>query len=243
MFAKGGPTLYELARQAWSSTDRGYDLLAPKFDKTPFKTPDELLAPAIAAIGDVDVGLDLCCGTGAATAFLRARCRRLTVGVDRSAGMLAQAQRRLSTSPGAPYALLQGDALSLPLRARCDVVVSFGAFGHVLPRDEPRFLASIRDALTDDGRFVFVSALPPPILSRSFWLAHGFNAAMRVRNAVRRPPFIMYYLTFLLPAIARQLDDAGFRVEVREGVFPAPYADLRLVVATKVGAARAAGRS
>ena len=43
MFRPGGPTFVELARQALSSVERGYDLLAPKFDLTPFRTHDELL--------------------------------------------------------------------------------------------------------------------------------------------------------------------------------------------------------
>jgi hypothetical protein len=42
MFYPQGPTLRELAVQALSSTERGYDLLAPKFDYTPFRTPEEI---------------------------------------------------------------------------------------------------------------------------------------------------------------------------------------------------------
>ena len=40
MFHAKGPTFWELAVQALSSTEHGYDLLAPKFDYTPFRTPD-----------------------------------------------------------------------------------------------------------------------------------------------------------------------------------------------------------
>jgi len=43
MFHPAGPTFWELAEQCLSSTERGYDLLAPKFDFTPFRTPDEIL--------------------------------------------------------------------------------------------------------------------------------------------------------------------------------------------------------
>ena len=46
MFDPEGPTLFELARQALSSTEHGYDLLAPKFDVTPFRTPDAILTRA-----------------------------------------------------------------------------------------------------------------------------------------------------------------------------------------------------
>ena len=68
MFHPQGPTFGELARQALSSTERGYDLLAPKFDYTPFRTPDsllELVAPLIGNEKPIDSALDLCCGTGA----------------------------------------------------------------------------------------------------------------------------------------------------------------------------------
>src|SRR5436305_7800989 len=82
MFGKGGPSLIELIHQALCSTQRGYDLLAPKFDATPFRTPDEILAPAAAAIGPVDAALDLCCGTGAAMLHLLPYCRERIAGID-----------------------------------------------------------------------------------------------------------------------------------------------------------------
>ena len=50
MFHPEGPTFAELARQALSSVERGYDLLAPKFDRTPYRTPDALILPALAAV-------------------------------------------------------------------------------------------------------------------------------------------------------------------------------------------------
>ncbi|MGD0243212.1 MAG: hypothetical protein ABSB59_23265 [Streptosporangiaceae bacterium] len=46
----------------------GYDLLAPKFDRTPFRTPDSELdatAGALGRLGPFGAGLDVCCGTGA----------------------------------------------------------------------------------------------------------------------------------------------------------------------------------
>src|SRR3954452_6270631 len=98
MFGPGGPTLLELARQALSSTDRGHDLLAPKFDRTPFRTPDEVIACTLDALGEVrGVALDLCCGTGAAACLLKARAT--VVGVDRSTGMLAEARNRVAAAP------------------------------------------------------------------------------------------------------------------------------------------------
>src|SRR5713101_6986048 len=73
MFHPNGPTFFELAEQALSSTERGYDLLAPKFDHTPFRTPDEVLdrvVEQLRPLGPFASALDVCCGPCAASASL-----------------------------------------------------------------------------------------------------------------------------------------------------------------------------
>ncbi len=212
-YGDNGPTLGELAQQAWSSTDHGYDLLAPRFDATPFRTPNVIVERALSLLGastPLAYGLDICCGTGAALAHLRTRCTRVA-GIDRSVGMLREARARVPDAT-----LVQGDAIEMPFRACFDVAVSFGAFGHILEEDEPRFVRAVHDALKPGGRFVFVTAHPPPVLSRRHIIARAFNGVMRVRNVVKRPQFIMYYLTFLLPRARELLEDAGFDVRVHE---------------------------
>jgi ubiquinone/menaquinone biosynthesis C-methylase UbiE len=220
--------------QALVSTERGYDLLAPKFDYTPFRTPDPVLEAMARVIGEprsIDGALDVCCGTGAAMRALRPLCRERVVGIDFSEGMLAEAKRRLSDAPGeARVELVRGDALALPFEGEFDVVTSVGAFGHIERKDEDRFVAGIARALRPGGRFVFATSRRPPVTSAWFWAAHGFNAVMRVRNAVLRPPFIMYYLTFLWPEVRPLLERHGLRVEAFEGRCPAPYDRVVLVV-------------
>lgn len=237
MFAPGGPTLRELIHQALSSTDRGYDLLAPKFDLTPFRTPDivlEAAAKVLAERGKVKRALDVACGTGAALAHLRPLCKREVWGVDRSAGMIKEARARPYTrGAGALVHLVRADALQLPFRESFDLVTSFGAFGHILEDDEPAFVRSVRGALVPGGRFVFYTAEPPPLWSAGRWVAHGFNAAMRVRNALLSPPFIMYYLTFLLPRARALLEEHGFEVEVASPQLAKKFARLKLVIATR----------
>jgi SAM-dependent methyltransferase len=105
------------------------------------------------------------------------------------------------------------DVLDLPTGA-FDLAYSALALHYIVDLD--RFARVVHDALRPGGRFVFVSDTPPPILSARFWLAHGFNAAMRVRNALLRPPFVMYYLTFLLPEVEDLLARHGFSVEVKQ---------------------------
>jgi SAM-dependent methyltransferase len=234
MFHPDGPTFFELARQALSSTERGYDLLAPKFDVTPFRTPDVIIRATLAEVGTVDDAVDLCCGTGAGLAALHPSCRRRLVGVDTSRGMLAEAERRLEGREAPPHLeLVRADVLDLPFADSFDLATCFGAFGHILPADEPRFVRAIHRALRDGGRFVFATAERPAGWSLERLLAEGFNAAMRLRNALWHPPFIMYYLTFLLPDCRLELERAGFDVAVRASGLEPPLDRLRIVTATR----------
>jgi 2-polyprenyl-3-methyl-5-hydroxy-6-metoxy-1,4-benzoquinol methylase len=131
--------------------------------------------------------------------------------------------------------LLRGDALALPqdLDGAFDVVTCVGAFGHVLERDEDRFVAGIVRALRPGGRFVFATGRRPRATSAWFWMAHGFNAVMRVRNALLRPSFVMYYLTFLWPEVVPLLERHGLRIEAREGLCPSPFERVVIVSARK----------
>ncbi|WP_405884933.1 methyltransferase domain-containing protein [Streptomyces sp. NBC_01136] len=327
MFTPQGPTLRELAVQALSSVEHGYDLLAPKFDHTPFRTPDSIqgaVARALGPIGPFDRGLDLCCGTGAGMEVLRGLCRVGVTGVDISAGMLAVGRERMgtgepkrtetgapggarpggrlrprpgahagtssgggergpatpggqeNTSPGAhdahgaagsrpratadsrgpevrgsdaaPHvAWVRGDARALPFGPVFDLVVSFGAFGHFLPCELPGLFAQVHSTLRPGGRFVFPMTAPPRPSSPWYWALLGFDAAMRVRNTVWRPPFVMYYRAFRLADVQRELTRAGFEVELhalpefgwrRDG---SPR--CRMVVATRRGGSRRRTRS
>ncbi|MFZ0214941.1 MAG: class I SAM-dependent methyltransferase [Candidatus Dormiibacterota bacterium] len=232
-----GPTLTELLREALSSTEHGYDLLAPKFDATPFRTPDWLLDEvrrSLTPAAPFQRGLDLCCGTGVGLRVLGPLCTSAIVGIDRSRGMLAEARRRgLSTMPGHTLQWVRGDALELPFRDAFDLIVTFGALGHIPRRHERHLLDVVWHALRRNGTFACVTSGMPPLISFRHLAARGFNAAMHVRNALHRPPFVMYYLTFLLPEVAEELRRQGYRVEVRalEGV--AARHGLRLVVARR----------
>lgn len=257
MFHPNGPTFFELAEQALSSTQRGYDLLAPKFDCTPFRTPQPILdavAEYLRPLSPFGCGLDLCCGTGAGLAMLRPLCQQRVVGLDFSQGMLEVCRRNLTQAPGtAPVEYVRADVLELPFGPEFDVAVCFGSFGHILRRDQPRFVAEVARVLRPGGRFVFVTSYLPSFWSSNYWLAGLFNLAMAVRNYLVSPPFIMYYLTFLLPGSRRLLRKAGFAVEERPlnlsrmladltpcqqllaaalGV-RATLSDLRLVIATR----------
>jgi ubiquinone/menaquinone biosynthesis C-methylase UbiE len=210
VFSPQGPSLRELCVQALSSVERGYDLLAPKFDHTPFRTPESVLeatAGALTELGPFGSGLDVCCGTGAGRLALRPLCQGRVTGVDFSAGMLAQARR---AHPDATW--VRADVRALPFAAGFDLAVTFGALGHFLPAERPAVFAGVHRALRPGGLFAFPIGTLPPVTSISYWATLGFDVAMRVRNAVWRPPFVMYYRTTPLDALRDDLAAAGFSV-------------------------------
>jgi SAM-dependent methyltransferase len=232
MFRPGGPTFLELARQALSSTERGYDLLAPKFDLTPFRTPDEILDPLGRFLEESppDRALDLCCGTGAVLSKLASIVREMAVGVDFSRGMLRVAR---SLVAGDRARLVRADALAPPFGRAFDLVTCFSALGHFLPTEHVALVRAVRACLVPGGRFVFATGTMPPVSSLSYLFSRAFNASMHARNAVWSPPFVMYYLTFLLPEAREILEREGFEVDVRTGIFGEPFDRAVLVEARR----------
>ncbi len=167
---------------------------------------------------------------------LRAHCSAEIVGVDMSQGMLDEARRRSAAWPGdAAVRLLRADVRTDDVGSGFDAVVSFGAFGHFLPADQPLLLGTIFRALRPGGRFVFVTGARPPAWDPAWWVARSFNAAMHVRNAIVDPPFVMFYLLFTLETARARLLEAGFEVEVRRGTLPRPWHRFVVVVATRPG--------
>jgi SAM-dependent methyltransferase len=210
VFSPQGPSLRELAVQALSSVEGGYDLLAPKFDHTPFRTAAGVLdatAGALRPLGPFGRGLDVCCGTGAGMRVLTPLCQGRIAGVDFSTGMLAQAR---GLRPDATW--VRADVRALPFAGAFDLAVSFGALGHFLPAERPALFSGVYRALRPGGVFAFPIGTLPPVTSCAYWALLGFDLAMRVRNAAWRPPFVMYYRTGPLPALRDDLTASGFTV-------------------------------
>jgi len=216
MYGPDGPSFFELAQQALSSTERGYDLLAPKFDATPFRTPDDLLDQVADRVRAWETpprrGLDLCCGTGAGAAMLVRVCMDEVVGLDASAGMLDVARDRLAASGPPRVRFVQGDALNPGRLGPFDVITCFGAFGHIRTHEQPALLAAVQRLLAPTGRFVFLTGYSVGPHRRAWWALHGFNAAIRLRNRLLDPPFHMYYLNFRVPDILPRFEAAGLNL-------------------------------
>ena len=112
----------------------------------------------------------------------------------------------------------------------------FAEYADGEPGDKPDRTSLLAEGYDDLTPALLVAAWARHFMATvADWQARGFNAAMRVRNAVWRPPFVMYYLTFLLPRAKALLESVGFRVEVHRGLLPAPYERHVLVVATLAG--------
>jgi SAM-dependent methyltransferase len=148
--------------------------------------------------------------------------------------MLAQAR---SAHPRAQW--VRADARALPFAEAFDLVVSFGALGHFLPAERPALFAGVYRALRPGGVFAFPIGAPSPIASRPYWAQLGFDLAMRVRNALWRPRFIMYYRTSPLHAVHNDLTASAFTVTsvllTALGHRPNDTARYHLVLAHKPG--------
>jgi len=107
---------------------------------------------------------------------------------------------------------VRADARALPFAGVFGLAVSFGALGHFLPAERPPLFAGVYRALRPGGVFAFPAAAPPPVTSGWYWALLGFDLAMRVRNALWRPPFVMYYRTCPLHAVCSDLTASGFTV-------------------------------
>src|SRR4029450_9779120 len=101
---------------------------------------------------------------------------------------------------------------ALPFTEGFDLAVTFGALGHFLPEERPALFAGVFRALRPGGLFAIPMDAPAPVTSFWHWATLGFDVVMRVRNAVWRPPFVMYYRTCPFPAVRDDLAAAGFTV-------------------------------
>ena len=229
MFHPSGPTFFELAEQALSSTREGNDLLSPKYDFSTYRTPDQLVAAIAPYFGEPKRGLDVCCGTGAGLRELLPRCSERVVGIDCSAGRLDQARESLAeVERQVEPEILQADVLDMEFEDEFDLALCLGALGHFVGDDLELLFSRIFRALQLGGELMLITGERPKLWLLEFWLSWGFDAAIWVRNQIWQPPFVMYYLSLSRDSVQSVLERVGFEVRIEK---PKALGGFLLVVA------------
>lgn len=213
------PTFFELLKQALSSLESGYDKLAPKFDQSDYVTPRPLIVSVFDRLkkeyGSFERGVDVCCGTGEASRELIKLCTKHFSAIDLSQGMLDQCIQKLNDETHVEKEFVKGNALDLPFQTELyDIAVSFGAFGHFSDKEARELVRQIKKVLKPGAPFCFITTWHPKIWQWCYWRQILFNWTMKVRNALIKPKFIMYYLKFRLPEVQSMLEEEGFEVEL-----------------------------
>lgn len=230
--------LVELVKLFFSSVEEGYDLVAPRFDCTPLRTPDFILSSLAGHIGSpesIGSALDICCGTGVAVKILRPICRERVVGIDISQKLLDIARKNTIEVKGyASIEFVHCNVLDMSFDKEFDVAVCFGGLCHIPKEDKSGFIKRVYSALKPGGRFIFFTYNTPRIWSARYWLYFGINTAARIRNLFMRTKFTFNKLSFVLPNVKTFLESYGFCVEVKECVFGDNMKFLKLIIATRI---------
>ncbi len=136
-----------MERSAWlderlAAVDATYDAEAPTYDDDPYpvETQHRYVARLLETCPDDGLVLDAPCGTGQYFPQVAAAGRRV-VGIDRSAGMLAQARDRAIA-----VALHHVGLREMAFEHAFDAVMTIDAMENVPPEDWPVVLANLHRA-------------------------------------------------------------------------------------------------
>jgi SAM-dependent methyltransferase len=158
-------------RRAWlderrASVEERYDRLpAPTYDGVDIPITPTHRRFVEAVIGSCPVGgtiLDAACGTGPYFQMVLAAGRRV-IGVDQSAGMLAEAHRRFPD-----VELLQVRLQALWCDARVDGVLCVDAMEYVGPEDWPDVLARLRAAVSGGLIYLTVEQVAEAVIEAGY---------------------------------------------------------------------------
>ena len=136
-----------MERSAWlderlAAVEADYDAEAPTYDKDPYpvETQRRFVARLLETCPIDGIVLDAPCGTGQYFPQIAAAGRRV-VGIDRSAGMLAQARAR-----GIAVDLQHVGLREMTFERAFDAVMTVDAMENVPPEDWPAVLANLHRA-------------------------------------------------------------------------------------------------
>jgi len=159
-----------LDRREWlierrAAVEASYDAEAPAYDEDPYPVviQKRFVERLVATCPPHGIILDAPCGTGQYFALVAAAGRRV-VGIDQSAGMLAQAQAR-----GIAIALYQVGLQELDFEGEFDAVMSVDAMENVFPEDWPAVLTNLHRAVRPGGHlYLTVEEVPESDLDKAF---------------------------------------------------------------------------
>ncbi|SRR5216683_133226 len=142
-----------------------YDAEAPAYDDLgyPAETQERWVARLLRACPAASVVLDAPCGTGRYFPMVAAAGHRV-VGIDQSAGMVAQARAR-----GIAIALDQVRLQKLSYAGEFGAVMTIDAMENVPPEDWPLVLANLHRAMRPGGfLYLTVEEVAEPVIEEAF---------------------------------------------------------------------------
>jgi SAM-dependent methyltransferase len=142
-----------------------YDAEAPSYDEHPYpvETQRRFVERLLATCPHGGIVLDAPCGTGQYFSLVAAAGRRV-VGIDQSAGMLAQARAR-----GIAVALHQIGLQELDFENEFDAAMTVDAMENVFPEDWPAVLANLHRAVRPGGHlYLTVEEVPESVIDDAF---------------------------------------------------------------------------
>ena len=160
----------EQARRTWLDERRAavradYDADASTYDDElyPATSHRSFVERLLATCPPGGIVLDAPCGTGQYFALVAAVGRRV-VGIDQSAGMLAQARAR-----GIAVALHQAGLQELAFDCEFDAAMTVDAMENVFPEDWPAVLANLRRAVRPGGHlYLTVEEVAETLIDAAF---------------------------------------------------------------------------
>ena len=148
-----------------AAVEATYDAEAPTYDEHPYpvETQRRFVERLVATCPPDGIVLDAPCGTGQYFALVAAVGRRV-VGIDQSAGMLAQARAK-----GIAVDLHQVGLQELAFDCEFDAAMTVDAMENVFPEDWPTVLANLRRAVRPGGHlYLTVEEVAETLIDAAF---------------------------------------------------------------------------
>ena len=190
-----------------------YDAEAPTFQEYPNSAQREWVDRLLSGCPPEGLVLDAPCGTGRYFPMVAAAGQRV-VGIDQSAGMVIEAQRR-----GIAIATHQVGLQELEFVEEFDAAMTIDAMENVSPEDWPRVLGNLWRAVIPSGQlYLTVEETDDDVIGKAYdrMTAEGLPA---VRGEVVEGDVAGYHYYPGREQVLRWIDETGWQL-VDEGFSP-----------------------